>query len=116
MNVLFVASECAPFVKTGGLADVIGAVPKALAAGEQAAVDEASDESATEIFHAGTSRNDDGSVLATGGRVLNVTGIGQTVQLAQKRAYDAIDKIHWPQGFCRTDIGWRAIARELDEE
>jgi phosphoribosylamine--glycine ligase len=44
--------------------------------------------------------------------VLNVTALGETVREAQARAYMAIDKIVWPQGFCRTDIGWRAIARE----
>ncbi len=63
------------------------------------------------IFHAGTIVKD-GRVLANGGRVLNVTATGRTVAEAQKRAYAAIDKIDWPGGFCRRDIGWRAIARE----
>ena len=61
-----------------------------------------------EIFHAGT-REDDGRTLADGGRVLNVTALGKTVGDAQKRAYRAVGYIDWPQGFCRSDIGWRAV-------
>ena len=66
------------------------------------------------VFHAGTIAKD-GRVLANGGRVLNVTATGKTVAEAQKRAYAAVDKIDWPGGFCRRDIGWRAIAREKDQ-
>jgi phosphoribosylamine--glycine ligase len=68
-----------------------------------------------EIFHAGTERRG-GRLLATGGRVLNVTARGRTVAEAQARAYAAIDLIDWPGGFCRRDIGWRAIARERREK
>ena len=64
-----------------------------------------------EIFHAGTRREGD-RLLAAGGRVLNVTARGKTVAEAQARAYEAVAKIDWPGGFCRTDIGWRALARE----
>ena len=64
-----------------------------------------------QVFHAGTSRDGD-AVLANGGRVLNVTALGETVLEAQTRAYDAVDRIAWPQGFCRRDIGWRAVERE----
>jgi len=64
-----------------------------------------------EIFHAGT-RSEDGRILANGGRVLNVTALGATVAEAAARAYAAVDLIDWPDGFCRRDIGWRAIARE----
>src|SRR5690606_6065149 len=64
-----------------------------------------------EIFHAGT-RRDGERILADGGRVLNVTALGATVAEAQTRAYEAIAKIDWPGGFCRRDIGWRAVARE----
>ena len=64
-----------------------------------------------EIFHAGT-RLDDGRLTANGGRVLAVTALGPTVADAQARAYAAVDRIDWPQGFCRRDIGWRAVARE----
>ncbi len=62
------------------------------------------------IFHAGT-REEDGRILANGGRVLNVTALGPTVKSAQKRAYKAVGLIDWPEGFCRSDIGWRAIGR-----
>jgi len=63
------------------------------------------------VFHAGTAL-DDGKTIASGGRVLNITALGGTVSEAQKRAYAAVDAIDWPGGFCRRDIGWRAIARE----
>jgi phosphoribosylamine--glycine ligase len=64
-----------------------------------------------EIFHAGT-KSDGGKILANGGRVLNITASGATVSQAQRRAYEAVDRIKWPEGFCRRDIGWQAIARE----
>ena len=64
-----------------------------------------------EIFHAGTKASGDW-VLANGGRVLNVTASGKTVAEAQRRAYEAIGLINWPEGFCRRDIGWQAVARE----
>ncbi|MER8554770.1 phosphoribosylamine--glycine ligase [Mesorhizobium sp. M0142] len=64
-----------------------------------------------EIFHAGTAING-GALVANGGRVLNVTATGRTVGEAQKKAYAALDRIDWPQGFCRRDIGWLAVARE----
>ncbi len=60
------------------------------------------------VFHAGTKRDGD-RLLADGGRVLNVTALGVDVAKAQKRAYEAIEKIDWAGGFCRSDIGWRAI-------
>jgi len=63
------------------------------------------------ITHAGT-READGRLLAAGGRVLNVTAMGDTVAEAQARAYAAVDRIDWPGGFCRRDIGWREVARE----
>ncbi len=62
------------------------------------------------VFHAGTTA-DGNKILADGGRVLGVTGRGATVAEAQKRTYKAVDKIKWPEGFCRRDIGWRAINR-----
>ena len=65
-----------------------------------------------QIFHAGTKFGPDGKqVLATGGRVLNVTALAPTVEEARVRAYRAVDLIDWPQGFCRRDIAWRAVAR-----
>lgn len=62
------------------------------------------------VFHAGTKRDGE-KLLANGGRVLNVTAKGATVQEARDRAYAAIGKIDWPEGFCRKDIAWRAIER-----
>ena len=67
----------------------------------------------TKVFHAGTTRVD-GQTLTSGGRVLCVTALGETVGEAQARAYTAVDLIHWPEGFCRRDIGHRAISRERD--
>lgn len=63
------------------------------------------------VFHAGTALNEDGALVANGGRVLGVTALGDTVAEAQKRAYAGVDAIDWPEGFCRRDIGWRAIDR-----
>ncbi|BBK35296.1 phosphoribosylamine--glycine ligase [Allostella sp. ATCC 35155] len=64
-----------------------------------------------EVFHAATRREGD-RLLSDGGRVLAVTATGATVAEAQARAYAAVDAIDWPGGFCRRDIGWRAVARE----
>ena len=63
------------------------------------------------VFHAGTKRDGD-KILSNGGRVLNVTALGKSVTEARERAYRAIGLIDWPQGFYRSDIGWRAIERE----
>lgn len=62
-----------------------------------------------EVFHAGTVKKL-GEIVSNGGRVLNVTAVGATTKDAQKAAYAAVDKIDFPDGFCRRDIGWRAIA------
>jgi phosphoribosylamine--glycine ligase len=76
-----------------------------------AGLDEAAQVEGVEIFHAGTTA--DGSrILANGGRVLNVCALGSSVAEAQARAYQAVDRIRWPEGFCRRDIGWRAVERE----
>ncbi len=74
-------------------------------------LDEAAAVEGVEIFHAGTMA-EGGRILANGGRVLNVTAIGATVREARERAYAAVSRIHWPEGFCRRDIGWRAMERE----
>lgn len=67
------------------------------------------------VLHAGTKSNPDGGApLSNGGRVLGVTAFGDSITHAAERAYDAIDDIDWPGGFNRSDIGWRAIAREKE--
>jgi phosphoribosylamine--glycine ligase len=76
-------------------------------------LDRASAVEGVEIFHAGTAAQG-GIILANGGRVLNVTARGATVREARERAYAAVDHIDWPEGFCRRDIAWRALAREGD--
>jgi phosphoribosylamine---glycine ligase len=65
-----------------------------------------------EIFHAGTKNDEHGHIVANGGRVLNVSALGKTVSEARARAYAAVDRIRWPEGFCRRDIGHQAVARE----
>jgi len=65
------------------------------------------------IFHAGT-RDVAGRTTAAGGRVLDVTATGRTITEAKAKAYAAVDRIDWPEGFCRRDIGWRAVERERD--
>jgi phosphoribosylamine---glycine ligase len=74
-------------------------------------LEEAAQIEGAEIFHAGT-RAEGGRIVSNGGRVLNVCGLGPSVKDAQARAYAAVDRVRWPEGFCRRDIGWRAIARE----
>ena len=64
------------------------------------------------IFHAGTKIAEDGKLVAAGGRVLSVTALGPNVTTAQSNAYALVDRIDWPGGFCRRDIGWRAVERE----
>ena len=67
------------------------------------------------VFHAGTmaaDRDGKSAIVASGGRVLGVAARGTTVGAAQRQAYKAVDAIKWPGGFCRRDIGWRAVARE----
>ncbi|MGH6963101.1 MAG: phosphoribosylamine--glycine ligase [Phenylobacterium sp.] len=63
------------------------------------------------VFHAGTSAGPDGAILAGSGRALNVCAVGEDLGQARERAYGAVALIDWPQGFHRTDIGWRALAR-----
>ena len=65
----------------------------------------------TIVFHAGTARDGD-QLVATGGRVLNVTAMGKTVTEASQKAYAGIKQVKWDNGFYRNDIGWRAIGRE----
>jgi len=64
------------------------------------------------VFHAGTQLDDDDVLVASGGRVLNVTARGATIAEAQAAAYQAVDALDFPTGFCRRDIGWREVERE----
>ncbi|MSP02793.1 MAG: phosphoribosylamine--glycine ligase [Acetobacteraceae bacterium] len=63
------------------------------------------------VFHAGTEADTEGRIRATGGRVLTICATGATLKAARDRAYEAVDRIDWPTGFCRRDIGWRALGR-----
>jgi len=67
------------------------------------------------VFHAGTAEKD-GNIVASGGRVLNITAIAETVAQAKARAYEAVKLIDWPEGFYRSDIGWRAVERETQAD
>ncbi|WP_334366739.1 phosphoribosylamine--glycine ligase [Bradyrhizobium sp. AZCC 1578] len=74
-------------------------------------LDDAAKIEGVEIFHAGTAAKD-GGIVANGGRVLNVCAMGKTVTEARERAYQAVDRIKWPDGFCRRDIAWQAVEVE----
>ena len=63
----------------------------------------------THVFHAGTLLNQQGELIANGGRVLSITSMGENIADAQTKAYEAVDLIDWTDGFCRRDIAWRAI-------
>ena len=73
-------------------------------------LDEA-DSDTVKVFHAGTAQRD-GQVVTSGGRVLCVTGVGDTVSEAQANAYSGVKQITWRGAYHRTDIGYRAVARE----
>ncbi|MHA7850169.1 phosphoribosylamine--glycine ligase [Roseovarius sp.] len=72
-------------------------------------LDDTTEDSFHMVFHAGTAMAD-GRIVASGGRVLNVTARGASLQQARDRAYMMVDRIDWPEGFCRRDIGWRALS------
>ena len=76
-------------------------------------LDEAAAVEGVEIFHAGT-KADGPRILANGGRVLDISALGRTIGEARERAYEAVARIRWPDGFCRHDIGWRALGRTTD--
>jgi phosphoribosylamine--glycine ligase len=71
-------------------------------------LDDIAADSSNMVFHAGTAARD-GGIVAVGGRVLSVTARGDSLAEARARAYDMVDRIDWPEGFCRRDIGWRAL-------
>ena len=84
--------------------------PGAYAKGSQIrGLEELPEDSRHMVFHAGTAQRD-AQIIATGGRVLNVTARGETLQQARDAAYAMVDRIDWPAGFCRRDIGWRALS------
>jgi phosphoribosylamine---glycine ligase len=66
------------------------------------------------VFHAGTARNEEGEIVSTGGRVLGITATGVDLREARGKVYRAIKMIDWPEGFCRNDIGWRALKAQDD--
>ncbi|KAJ8136800.1 hypothetical protein OY671_009987 [Metschnikowia pulcherrima] len=68
------------------------------------------------VFHAGTALNPDGASVANGGRVLNVTARGPSVRASRDAAYAAVDRVIFPDGFCRRDIGGKEIAREIERQ
>ena len=70
---------------------------------------EAASQDGAILFHAGTARREDGALVAAGGRVLNACSLGLKVAEARRLAYALVDRIDWPGGFCRRDIGWRAL-------
>ena len=72
-------------------------------------VAEANAQPGVTVFQAGTDRDSDGALIATGGRVLGITATGDTLATAIGQAYAGVDQIDWAQGFCRRDIGWRAL-------
>ncbi len=75
-------------------------------------LDKAQDVQGVKVFQAGTAKNDKAEIISVGGRVLCVTALGDSVLEAQQKAYEAVDKIDWDDGFCRRDIGYRAVKVE----
>jgi phosphoribosylamine---glycine ligase len=71
----------------------------------------AEQDDAVTIFHAGTALQPGGQLTANGGRVLGVTAMGSDIESARDKAYQAVDRVEWPGGFCRRDIAWRAVDR-----
>ena len=78
-------------------------------------IDQADHMPFVKVFHAGTAKNEAGEIVSNGGRVLNIVASGEDIAAAQKTAYAAADKINWPEGFCRRDIGWRAVSAAKEE-
>ncbi|MDP5190135.1 phosphoribosylamine--glycine ligase [Rheinheimera baltica] len=94
-----------------GVVLAAGGYPDSYAKGKVISGLDSADSAAAKVFHAGTELKDN-QVLTNGGRVLCATALGQNVTAAQQAAYQLVEKISWDGMFCRTDIGYRAIARE----
>jgi len=96
-----------------GVVMAAGGYPDTYAQGDEIRGLDSVDSDSVKVFHAGT-RNDGNKIVTSGGRVLCVTALGDTVSQAQQRAYEAVKKISWNAAYYRTDIGYRAVAREQD--
>jgi len=96
-----------------GVVMAAGGYPDTYAKGDEIRGLDSVDSDSVKVFHAGT-RNDGNKIVTSGGRVLCVTALGDTVSQAQQRAYEAVKKISWNAAYYRTDIGYRAVAREQD--
>ena len=94
-----------------GVVMAAGGYPASYAKGEVISGLPTEDSETSKVFHAGT-KLDGGETVTSGGRVLCATALGESVTEAQKRAYEIVDKISWKDAYFRTDIGYRAIARE----
>ena len=94
-----------------GVVLAAGGYPDAYRKGDVIHGLDGADSDTVKVFHAGT-REDDGQVVTSGGRVLCVTALGDTVAQAQQRAYQAVQGIGWDDAYHRSDIGYRAVARE----
>jgi len=98
-----------------GVVLAAGGYPESYAKGDVISGLDQCDNDHSKTFHAGTALND-GNIVTAGGRVLCVTALGETVTQAQKAAYESASKIAWDKRYLRTDIGYRAVAREAAKE
>jgi phosphoribosylamine--glycine ligase len=98
-----------------GVVLAAGGYPEAYEKGNVISGLESADSADTKVFHAGTASDDAGNIVTSGGRVLCATALGNTVAEAQIKAYQTAERISWKDAFYRTDIGYRAVAREQEK-